>query len=132
MDDSHAWTKTGALRRLRANELLCSALAAEVGLRPIVLEAVLAWPETDVKRARLYVDLKRKAWPFIGGGARQPALRSAACFDAFVFAIDDLLPSEADWRSFLEASTIRGMVDGELRDLLGLEPVGSRRVGHSQ
>lgn len=72
---------------------LQEAVIAESALMEILTLA--ASEQNACRRWHRYEELKRAGLGYVGWEAQRPALQSSAMYEAFVNALDELLPSEA-------------------------------------
>jgi hypothetical protein len=70
--------------------LLMTAVMAESAITDILRSAAASQDRAD--RWRQYSDLKRAGSAYVGWGAKNPALASPAMYQAFLDALDTLLP----------------------------------------
>ena len=85
-------TETRIMQALANHPALQEAVIAESALMELL---TCAASEPDARRRwRRYEELKRVGSGYVGWQARQPALQSSAVYEAFVSALDELLPLE--------------------------------------
>jgi len=75
---------------LAASQTLRDAVVVESGLMELL--SLAAAEENQAARWQRYEDLKKAALDYVGGGAQKEALRTTHAYEAFIEALDELLP----------------------------------------
>src|SRR3712207_5777931 len=89
------WIRQDAYHRVLADPLVQEALRVEPRLAAIIERARTQTNVPDYNRIRTYYELKGMFKWLVGWHAAQPHLRTQRHYEAFVRAIDDLLPPDA-------------------------------------